>query len=192
VTLPLLAFTVLFVDAVRNGPFLLLVAGPEVALGIASVRTPQLRRVLAPRAGAIRDGTCLGIAVLLVATLVGIDHLRPVDPAVYPVHAVAALRDGPRRGCRLLNEYDQGGFLLARLGPSVLVSEDGRNDLYGEARILEQQHVLRGRPGALRWIVEHRVGCVLVRPDRRLRRLLEHRGWRVVTHDPSAVLLVPR
>lgn len=189
IALPLLAGSLAFADAIRNGPFLLLLAAPEVALGITAVRAPRMRRALASRVRPIRDGAFVGVFVLLAASAISIDRVRPVDPTIYPVRSTAALRRFPTAGCRLLNEYDQGGYLLAELGPTVRVSEDGRNDLYGEARIIEQQRVLRGRPGAVRWLNRHGVGCVLVRPDRRLRAILTERGWRVLARDPSAVLL---
>ena len=127
----------------------------------------------------------VGLVVLIGFSAITLRDARGVDDTTLPRRSVAAIP----AGCRLLNEYAFGGYIIATRGPSVLVSEDTRQIL-SDAEIVEQQRVLQGRPGAIRWIDSHHVDCVLVDPRRPLRRMLEARGWRVVARDPSGVLLV--
>lgn len=187
-SLPLAMLTLLFLNAIRNGPFALLLGGPELALGVAALATTsfgrrlaRLRRVTRP----MRDGVVVGLGILIAFSAITLTDARGVDDTTLPRRSVAAIP----AGCRLLNEYAQGGYIIATRGPDVLVSEDTRQIL-SDAAIIEQQHVLQGRPGAIRWIDTHHVDCVLLEPQRPLRRQLEARGWKVVARDPSGVLLV--
>ena len=187
-SLPLAMLSLLFLNAIRNGPFALILGGPELALGLAALATTRFGRAAAPLrrfSRPARDGVVLGTAIILGFGVVGLRDPRGVDPTTIAERSVAAIPTG----CRLLNEYAQGGYVIAQRGPDVLVSADTRQIL-SDAAILEQQRVLAGRPGAIRWIDEHRVDCVLLAPDRPLRAALEARGWRVVARDPSGVLLV--
>jgi hypothetical protein len=185
-SLPLALLTVLFLMAIRNGPYALILAGPELALGLGALAASATRGARLRRfAGPARDGVIVGTSIILVLGLVSLSNPRGVDPTTIPERAVAAIP----AGCRLLNEYAHGGYIIATRGPSVLTSQDTRQIL-SDAAIIEQAHVLDGRPGAIRWIDEHRVDCVLLAPGRPLRGTLEARGWRVVARDPSGVLLV--
>lgn len=187
-SLPLAMLSLLFLNAIRNGPFAIIVGGPELALGVAALtassfgrRAAGLRRVARP----VRDGVVVGLVIIIGFSALTLRDARGVDDTTLPRRSVAAIP----AGCRLLNEYAQGGYIIATRGPSVQVSEDTRQIL-SDAAIIEQQHVLQGRPGAIPWIDAHRVDCVLLEPNRPLRRQLEARGWRVVARDPSGVLLV--
>ena len=65
---------------------------------------------------------------------------NPLRSPEFPSVAAAALPGG----CRLLNEYNDGGYLIL-VRPDVPVSQDGRNDLYGPRRLQEQEDVLNDR-----------------------------------------------
>jgi hypothetical protein len=179
VVLPILAFTALTLDAVRNTPFLVILIIPELAVGCSSIR-------LAPhRARALLHGTIIGFVVLAIITLTGFS-LRPVDNNIFAVRSIEAIP----AGCRLLNEYGQGGYIIDQRWPEVRVSQDGRNDLYGAAKVTEQDDVLRATHGWRAWLDRNDVRCVLARPTRPIVHKLEATGWRRAASDPSAVLLV--
>jgi hypothetical protein len=133
----------------------------------------------------VRDGVIVGASIILVLGIVNLSDPRGVDPTTLPERSTAAIP----AGCRLLNEYGHGGYIIATRGPAVRVSQDTRQIL-SDAEIVRQHRVLQGRPGALRWLDEHRVDCVLLEPDRELRDQLEVRGWTVEARDPSGVLLI--
>lgn len=182
--LPVAVFAALTFDAVRNSPFLLLVASAEVALGLSALRAPRLHGALRPRSTAVVHGLVLGLVLAAALQLPNLAEARSAPGEWYPVRGTRAIP----AGCRLLNEDAFGGYITDKRWPEVLVSQDGRN---GSEQDLERQRlVLAGRPGALEWINQHRVGCVLAAPDRPLVDLLRAEDWRVTAKDPSAVLLM--
>lgn len=155
VVLPVVLLAALTADAMRNGPLLVIVLVPEVALGLDRVRLPRLEFG--------RLFVALAVAVWAILTYVlvpfAVDNAGTPRAGDFSSELVAAIP----RGCRLLNEYHQGGFVIWKR-PDVPVSQDGRNDVYGERRLAVQDRVLHARPSAvasLRWLDAHRVGCVL-------------------------------
>jgi hypothetical protein len=177
--LPIVVFFALTVDAVRNGPFLLVLIVPELALAFSALAIPPLR------ARALAHGSALGVAIVVLSGL-GSLPLRDVDDHVYAVRSVAAIP----AGCRVLNEYRQGGYIIYRRWPTVRVSQDGRNDLYGAEELVAQQSVLAAKPGWRRWLTRHHVDCVLARPTRPIVSRLQAMGWSRAAEDPSGVLLL--
>jgi hypothetical protein len=182
--LPIVALLALTLDSTRMAPFLLLLSAPELAVGFSRV---DWRDVLtATRRRALVHGAVLGFATLAVVSATRMHIPRAAPDTTFPVRSAAAVP----AGCRLLNEYDQGGYIIDHRWPDVLVSEDGRNDLYGERELVAQFHVLNGLPGWQSWIDTHHVDCVLAHPNRPLVANLRARGWQQTASDPSAVLLV--
>ena len=79
--------------------------------------SPELRRWATQRAPAIVTG--LGIAALILAVHQVPELQKAGDPALlFPESLVTAIPSD----CRLLNEYDLGGFVIYRRWPEVLVS----------------------------------------------------------------------
>jgi len=111
---------------------------------------------------------------------------RPMPGTTFPVRATAAIP----AGCRLLNEYDQGGYIIDHRWPDVLVSQDGRNNLYGESELFTENGVLNAAPGWKAWLDANNVNCVLAYPYRPLVVQLRNAGWREAASDPSAILLI--
>jgi hypothetical protein len=177
-------FSALTLDAVRNAPFLLIVASPEIALGLSTLAMPRLRAVIRPRAAPLVHGIAIGLFVVVALWAQVLADPRPTSSETYPVRTTQAIP----AGCRLLNEDAFGGYITDKRWPEVLVSQDGRN---GSEEDLEKQRlVVAGRPGAMKWIDRHGVDCVLVKPDRPLVATLRATGWRQVASEPSAVLLL--
>jgi hypothetical protein len=177
-------FSALTLDAVRNAPFLLIVASPEIALGISALALPRLRAVLRPRAKPLVHGVAVGLAVVVALWSFVLTDPRPTTSDVYPIRTTEAIP----AGCRLLNEDAFGGYITDQRWPEVLVSQDSRNG--GEEDFEQQRLVLAGRPGAMDWIDRHHVDCALVEPDRPIVSMLRAAGWRQVASEPSAVLLL--
>ena len=187
VVLPAALLAALTVDAMRNGPLLVVVLVPEVALGIGRVRLPTLEfgRVFA----------ALVVAVWAILTYVlvpfAVDNAGTPRTGDFSTALVAAIPPG----CRLLNEYHQGGFVIWKR-PDVPVSQDGRNDVYGEARLAVQDDVLHARPSpdaSLRWLDAHDVRCVLSYRTTPIAGVLAtNAGWRRVARAQAGVLYVRR
>lgn len=172
--LPMVAMTVLALDAVRNEPLAVIAALPLFAATIdwagsqARARIPaRLLDAPSPRARALSPSIAFAsIVVIGLAVDLFLDHgasgLDPtrLRPGAFPTVSAAALP----AGCRLLNEYDQGGYLiLAR--PDIPVSQDGRNDLYGAGFVDAQGQLLAGAGGTPA-LDRLGVTCVLAAPDR--------------------------
>jgi hypothetical protein len=186
--LPALVLTALAADAVRNEPLALLAAVPLLAGALEGVGgamplwlSNRLPRALSPTvafAGLVVTVLAFGWFVRDGAAGLDLTRLRP---RAFPVRSAAALPSG----CRLLNEYDQGGYLiLAR--PDIPVSQDGRNDLYGAAFVDRQGQLLAGAGGTA---ALDRLGitCVLVKPGRGLIDQLQTSSqWIRVAADPRA------
>ena len=169
----------------RMAPFLLLASAPELARGASRL---ELRHHLltAPRRRALLHGAIIGFAVLGVLSALHMRIPRPMPSTTFPVRTTAAIP----AGCRLLNEYDQGGYVIDHRWPDVLVSEDGRNDLYGETALVAQNTALNAGPGWQQWLDTNHVDCVLAYPYRPLVVKLRQAGWHETASDPSAILLI--
>lgn len=170
--------------AARFSPMALLVAVPAVAAVVPllrPVRVPWLASRLA-----LALPVAVGVAVLGVAVTELPQFGRP-GPLFPTAATVAAVPDG----CRVLNEYDEGGLLtLLRGADGVLVSADGRNDVYGTDTLVWTEQLMRGHDGALAALGEHGVGCLLLEPDRPLVAQAVAAGWTVAARDDARVLLV--
>ncbi|SDN50100.1 hypothetical protein SAMN05660199_00141 [Klenkia soli] len=172
------------VTAARFSPMALLVAVPAVAAVLPVVRparTPWLVSRLA-----VTLPVAVGAAVLGVALANAADFGRPGP--LFPTEAtIAAIPDG----CRVLNEYDDGGLLtLLRGADGVLISADGRNDVYGVATLMGTERLMRGADGALDTLADEGVDCLLLMPDRPLVAQAVAAGWQLTAQDANRVLLV--
>ncbi|MEO7443068.1 MAG: hypothetical protein ABIW46_05985, partial [Acidimicrobiales bacterium] len=187
VMLPLGLLAVATVDAFRSAPMFVVLAGPELALGFGAIGSPSVRSRLRPHAGPLATAGAVLLGVAVIAGLRNLAHVGEVDRSEFAVAAVAAIPDG----CRVLNEYEQGGYIIFARWPEVRVSQDSRADIFGTDLLRRQQSYLRDEPGADEWLRRHRVDCVLARPDRPLvHRLRTDPGWKVVVAEPAGVLIV--
>jgi len=183
---PALVLTALAFQAVRNEPLALLALLPFTARMLSSLCAALDRRGWAPRVhpgralGAMTLGALLGGAIQTGSLPI---HANPLSSPRYP--RLASALPG---GCRLLNEYDYGGYLIF-VRPDVPVSQDGRNDLYGSGRLQEQEVLLNERDPEQATAALRRLGvtCVLVRADRGLTQALGLAdGWRRTAGDGAA------
>ncbi|MGI8810316.1 MAG: hypothetical protein ACR2KK_21200 [Acidimicrobiales bacterium] len=185
---PGLVLTVLAFQAVRNHPLALLALLPFTARMLGAAGAWLGGREGAPR---LHPGRALG-AMTIGALLGGVVQTGslPVEPnplrsPKFPGAAAAALPGG----CRLLNEYNDGGYLIF-VRPDVPVSQDGRNDLYGPRRLQEQEDLLNERDPERAAASLRRLGvtCVMLRTDRGLAQALAGdpaHEWRRIGGDGS-------
>jgi hypothetical protein len=199
--LPAVAMAVLALDAVRNEPLAVLASLPlfagaiEQAGQVLRARTPPwFLDSPTPRARTLSPlAAYAGVVAAALAIELFIDHgSAGLDPSrlragAFPAVSAAALPPG----CRLLNEYADGGYLiLAR--PDVPVSEDGRNDLYGAAFVDAQIRLLAGGDGTPK-LDREGITCVLLAPGRGLIPELVASGeWVKVAADRRAQAWVRR
>ena len=177
---PLVVAAALAVDAIRSFPVFAVVAATTLPALL-----PPGRALDADRRRMV--GVAAGCAVAF-ALVVAVPRISSTgEPASgTPVVPVAALP----AGCRLLNDYSFGNWVMFDR-PDVPVSDDGRNDLYGNDderdRLLGDPDAAAGLP---RWVADHGVDRVLVRPSSPARAVLTGVGWTVVGEDANAVALV--
>lgn len=164
-------------SAIRFTSFELLTATPEIAYLIGGRR-------IRPRA--IRSGLAVVVAIFGTLTVSQLGRFSHYDDATSSANLVAEL---PAH-CVLVNDYGLGGTVLL-LRPDVKVSIDGRNDMYGRARVLAAAGMLGNRPGTMERIDSAGVNCVLVPTDAPLVAALQHvPGWQVAGHDTARTLLL--
>jgi len=179
--------TALTFVAVRNATFAVLACVPLLAALLEAAGAALGRRRWAPpvRSGPALAAMTIG-ALLAGAIQTGEFSLSP-DPLGsprYPSVAAAALPSG----CRLLNEYHFGGYLIL-VRPEIPVSQDGRNDLYGTERLADQEQLFNtGDPvKAASELDRLGITCVLAEPSRPLdRALARDPAWIRVAADAKA------
>jgi hypothetical protein len=165
----------------------LVAAVPAAAAWATDVRWTRGR--LRPWIAFFGTGTALAwLPALLVIALVNLPDLGLPAPSDYPAPATV---DAIPAHCRVLNEYNDGGYLiLRRQADGIQVAMDGRNDVYGAALIAHLEDVLNGAPGALSELTRERVGCLLLYPERRLSAMALAAGWQLAARDRHRLLLV--
>ena len=180
------ALLVLGISAARFSAMALVLSLPAVALWVSdtdwtTARWRQSARWLAPRVVA---AVAVGFSVIAVVRL---PHVGEPNAG----SATRAVVDAVPAGCRVLNEYDEGGWITyLRADDGVLVAQDGRNDVYGVAVLAEVQELIDGRPGALAELARRDVWCILLDPDRPVVEQARSAGWVEVAADRYRVLLV--
>jgi len=169
----------------RMLPFAVLFAAPVLAAFASDPPDPIRRYLVSRRLMFVRCGA-LAMAALVALAIPSLTHIGRPEPSTFPVALVA---DVPP-GCRLLNSYQIGGYvILAR--PDVLVSLDSRNNLYGRTVLLAEERVLNGHGDLSSGLAG--AGCVLVPRGYGLaRRLRADPQWQVRGSDRIAILYVRR
>jgi hypothetical protein len=181
------ALLLLGITAARFSPMALVAALPAVAAWASGIDWTAGRR--RSRVAFLATGTAAGllVALLLIAGL-HLPDLGEPSPADFPT---ASTIESIPAGCRVLNEYDDGGYLLLlRHTDGVRVAMDGRNDVYGAALIAHLQSIISGRPGALAELRQNHVGCLLLDPDRPLIHQALAGGWKTAARDAHRTLLI--
>lgn len=184
---PAVLATGLTLLATRNATFAALASVPLLAalLGAAGAGLDRRGRRVPIRPGPAIAAMTIG-GLLAGAIETGGLSLDP-DPLEAPGYPSAAARALPS-GCRVLNEYHFGGYLIL-VRPDIPVSQDGRNDLYGTARLDPQKKLFAEGDSATASSELDRAGitCVLAEPNRPLvRALAGDPGWRRVAADATA------
>ena len=178
---------VLGVDAARFSPMALVAALPATAAWAS--RTDWSSGRWRPRIAFLSSRTALAwLAAMAVLAAVHLPDLGQPDPRQYPSAAtVAAIPDG----CRVLNEYEDGGVvILRRASDGVRVAIDGRNDVYGATLVTHLQNLLDAPPGALAELRHASVDCLLLAPGRPLVAAALTAGWRLAARDTNRILLL--
>ncbi|MDH3261650.1 MAG: hypothetical protein OEM81_00295 [Acidimicrobiia bacterium] len=185
VLLPIIALTVATALAIRNAPLAAVIAAPEIAIGLSSLRVDRLRAWAAPRTVPIVVGVWIAGVVVAMQSTNGFGDLGRPEAGQFPVVAAEEIP----AGCRLLNEYADGGYLIATRWPEVHVSQDGRNDLYGSERIERQRALLEG--DSLVELEAFGIDCVLAETSRPLANALQASDrWSLLAMDQAGSLFV--
>jgi hypothetical protein len=199
----------------RPRPFLLLLALATAALSMQAVRNaPFAALTVVPVAGSVMAGrwksaTALADSglrmpvplacgvVLLTVAIVGPVSMRVGgafsfwSPAThsYPDAAATYVRDHDA-GKRVLNDYSNGGFEIARWYPETKVFVDGRTDFYGDQFLKDYITLLSVGDGWQELMTKYDPQVVMLPPGTPLvEKLRGDASWRVGYEDAHWVVL---
>lgn len=175
--LPLLVVLAMALSAIRFTPMVLVFIAPELALALGrlSIRDVFLRVAAA--------AVSLGMVGACVTGLANFRHVEEMWGSPRLVDQIPS-------GCRLFNDDVSGGMVIL-LRRDVPVWTDGRNDMYGRARVIRTLDVLNWAPGSAQWLARERVTCALVpKSDHIVQALAQRPGWRIADSDSSRALLL--
>jgi hypothetical protein len=127
------------------------------------------------------------VALTGIAWLAGTRPLAPPN-SISPKGAVDAIKAA--HISRIFNDYDFGGYLVARgLRPFI----DGRTELYGGTFTARENAAvtLQDLPGFLKLLSQYDIRATLFNPARPANALLARMpGWRRLYADDTAVVYV--
>ena len=209
ISLPRLGDWALPFAAERHAPLLLLAGAPMLCWRIEESLPATWRRAGAPVARAAHRAPAWSAACILAAFAVWqLSRAAPRDggfaarvlPGRFPDAAVRWLGETSLPG-NLINPYRWGGFLAFELAPRYKVWIDSRGDLYGAARLREDELLYRmpqGAEPAVRELLERYDANVIVwfllgadrgevRTHPFARWLLQQRDWRLVFVDAPRI-----
>jgi hypothetical protein len=171
------------VEAIRMLPFLLITAIPILASGASGDR---VQAYLRSRRGPVLFATIAWLASSAYIAVPALKHIGRPSPAYYSPAAVRAIP----AGCRVFNQYMVGGYIILER-PDVTVSLDSRSDMYGAARLADDERTVAGTGDLSGELAS--ADCVLVSPHDGLAHRLEvSEAWRVAEQDPVSELFVRR
>jgi hypothetical protein len=194
----LLATTWLALHSARHIPIFVLIAVPILA---ASAQTWLEERgagsLLGSTVGSPRSPRRLVNAMILgafvVFTIVRVRVVIRDQPKTeaqhFPAAAVSFLaRERPPGP--ILNNYNWGGYFIAKLYPGYRVFIDGRADLYGDSFMDDFYATYHLTDGWERPINQWQIQTILLPPDAPLVTALRSRpGWKQIYTDPQSVVL---
>ncbi|HVW80707.1 MAG TPA: hypothetical protein VHB69_07200 [Mycobacteriales bacterium] len=160
-----------------------------IVAAIASLRTERVRDRVAPYRVLLNIGATAVAGILVVVGIIQLS--RPGEPTVtnYPTRQLV---DAIPAKCTLLNEYGDGGWISLLRWPDLLVSQDGRNVLYGKALLTREESLLDGHQGVA-GLAAFGATCVLAKPsDGLVPELAKDPGWMLTGKDSQRVLYVSR
>ena len=135
---------------------------------------------------------CLGLAALLIilsAPRFSCIALGSLSAGARPVRAVALLKQSGVTG-NMVVDFDWGTYALARLGPGIKVSIDGRRETVYDGDMRAQS--LRFRFGLGEWdtlLTRYDTHLALVAKDTPAFNLMkQHPGWKLLYDDPLSAL----
>ena len=172
-----LGTTVLAVRAMRFVPLAAIALAPLSALGLAAL----FQRSKGTRALAALLAIALGVAT------VGMQR-KPLGtgllPGMFPVGAARWVDEHQPRG-RLINDFNDGGYLMFTLGERHPVFSDGRSWALYDPGFLRD--AIQPDPSRLdRLIRRHDLGLALVLSDARIGWFQSRPGWSLVYFDDRA------
>jgi hypothetical protein len=183
------ASLVLFASSLVAVRFVALVLLVEVVSVAALARSGRLRSYVSSRVGLLNAGATI---VALALVTVGVRQLTLTDEPTTSHFPSAKVVDEIPAGCRLLNEYNDGGWISLLRGPDLRVSQDGRNVLYGKMLLYREDALLAGRQGVA-GVERFGVTCVLAKASGGIvHELAADPGWTLVGADSKRVLYVRR
>lgn len=172
-----LGATVLAVRAMRFVPLAAIAVAPVAALGLGALLGSGRRTRLVVAAAVV----ALGLGTVAA-------QRKPAGfgllPGMFPEGAARWVDAHQPRG-RLLNDFNDGGYLMFTLGPRHPVFSDGRSwALYDPAFLRD---ALQPDPGRLdRLIARYDLGLAVVNTDARLGWFQSRPGWSLVYFDDRA------
>ena len=179
------------VSAFRYFAFLIILAGPYVAVGL----TRGYAVFSARRARPIVDAIAAGVLVLALAVggSRGLLFQGGFYRAAYPVAAADFVKHQDLRG-RAFNSLEWGGYLLWRLAPAIQLYIDGR--MLDQQRFAPYTHMLWVTPQGLQWFEQADFDLVILphhgRFDPERYKLLDYlatrRDWVMVYRDTQGVV----
>jgi hypothetical protein len=190
----------LFACVASHGvPFFCVVTAPVLARHIEALLPARITlpaSFSAPLAAARRGLQAIALGTCGILFAMGFRNAPAsasggvINPAGYPVDAVAFLKAEPALG-RLFNHADWGGYLIDELYPHYQVSMDGRSGLYTGASRRAYRETERMGPRWREFFDECAPDVVLWRKDHPLiAELQDGAEWRRLYEDRVAVILV--
>jgi hypothetical protein len=143
------------------------------------------------RVAAYRRLLFLGATIVALAfVVIGVRELALTGEPTASTFPSAALVRAVPADCRLLNQYNDGGWISLLRGPSLRVSQDGRNGLYGRSLLEHEGALLGGRQGVA-GLTRFGATCVLAAPSEGIvRELAADPQWTLAGRDAQRVLYV--
>lgn len=198
-------FTALAFSARRHIPFFTLALLPAFAASLTSLLEGLGRRFGTAPLLAAKGAALAGCLALFPASLLALQGTRGdfgvgIQPDRFPERAATILASLGSGGT-VLNDYNDGGYLIWRLWPRWKVVIDGRADLYGGKVAKQYARVWTGSRQAAaavlkQWGVDAVIGrfeVARISPRRNLYHLLAHsEEWKLVHWNDTAMLYLSR
>jgi hypothetical protein len=131
----------------------------------------------------------VGAAVVAGAfVVIGVHELTLAGEPTASTFPSAALVESIPANCQLLNQYNDGGWISLLRGPSLRISQDGRNVLYGRS-VLEHEGLLLGGRQGVAGVASFGATCVLAAPSEGIvHELAADPQWVLAGRDSKRVL----
>ncbi len=177
-----LAALVLSMQALRNAPFIALLAAPVIGPALAGKW--RWARISGDTATVMPAGIAAACVIAVGALVLGAGALSGASTSGWSPSA----RDYPEQGveylrrsgqdARLFNDYGWGGYLIQNLWPNVPVFVDGRTDFYRSELLDDYIAIMETAPGWQAILDAYGVDTALLRSESHLAEVLRQEpGW---------------